>query len=113
MAKAIQRPELYWLFKLYSAKVHTSRLALGSVLGDAHDGTTWLGMTGSVQEAIRVGQASTDALIIAFFSMADLLGWEAQREEVARLAHANSQVFNELMDAAGFGPMPDQDPPTG
>ncbi|MGH9021662.1 MAG: hypothetical protein ACRDV9_00930 [Acidimicrobiia bacterium] len=103
MAKAIGRPNLYWVFKLYSTKVHTSRLALGSVMSDNDDGTTWLGITGSVQEAIRVGQASTDALIIAFFSMADLLGWEEQREGLAVIAQRNAQVFDELMDAAGFG----------
>jgi hypothetical protein len=107
MAKAIDRLELYWVFKLYSTKVHTSRLALGSVMHTDEEGMTWLGTPGSLQDAIRVGRASTDALIISFFSMADLLGWEPQKEELHRISVANHQFFDELMDAAGFGATPD------
>jgi len=114
MAKAIERPELYWVFKLYSTKVHTSRLALGSVMRTDEKGLTWLGTPGSLQDSIRVGRDSTEALIISFFSMADLLGWEPQKEELHRLGVASHQFFDELMDAAGFAatPPPPAEPET-
>jgi Family of unknown function (DUF5677) len=110
MAKAVERPELYWIFRLYSMRVHTSRLALTSVLGEHDDGTTWLGVPGSLQEAIRVGRASTDALVIAFFSMADLLGWQKQLEELALIGQVNHLAFEQIMDAAGFAELPQQAP---
>lgn len=72
------------------------------MLSDKGDGTTWLGITGSVQEAIRVGRAATDALGLAFFAMADLLGWEEQKKQLAAIAQANHQILNEMMDAVGF-----------
>lgn len=110
MATAVDHLHLYWLFKYYSTKVHTSRLALGSIMEEQPDGSTKLGVTGSAQEAIRVGQASAEGLILSFFSVADLLGWQDQLTALAQLQQFNVGFFDKLMDAAGMGPPP---PPPG
>lgn len=106
MATNIGHPEFYYMHKLFSMTVHTSRIAMGSKFANRDAESMWMGRIHDVQEEVRVGNTATSAAVVLVAAAGELLGsvdasrvvgsidltgWEALVREVAILGRSANE----------------------